>query len=138
MKKKSALLFASSSLALAMSASGPAFAEQTQLPSPPIMKDAFEVTDVPSDIGGEIVVDFKDDTSDADIQALGDKLHIVLRDNSPGIKDDGKINLADVDPDAVDAIMARLAEDSHVEGVERAATAQMFFTPNDPKYGEQW
>lgn len=139
--KKTALLLASSSLALAVFAAGHASAEpstQGRSPWPPIMKDAFEVESAPSIIAGEIVVDFKDDTTDEQIAAVASKLHISLRDNSPGVKDDGKIDLTDVDPETVDALMARLAEDPHVEGVERATTATAFWTPNDPKYGEQW
>src|SRR5262245_31206237 len=63
--KKSALLIASSSLVLALFASGQANADPADLgrsPWPPVMKDAFDVdvADAPSAIAGEIVVDFKD------------------------------------------------------------------------------
>lgn len=136
--KKSALLLASSSLALALAIPGSAAADQKW--QPPFMRDAvpsFDV-DAPSSIAGEIVVDFKDDTSDEEIAAVASKLNVSLRDNSPSIKDDGKIEVADVDPSEVDAIMARLAEDPRVEGVERAGIAKILWTPNDPKFGEQW
>ncbi len=138
--KKSALLLASSSLALALAIPGSAAADANQKWQPPFMRDAVPSFDVeaPSEIAGEIVVDFKDDTSDDEIKAVADRLHIPLRDNSPGVKDDGKIDVADVDPSQVDEIMARLAEDPRVEGVERAAIARVLWTPNDPKYGEQW
>lgn len=135
--KKTALLLASSSLALALFASGQASAEPGRAPWPPIMKDAFEI-DAPSTIAGEIVVDFKDDTSEEDIQAVASKLHIGLRDNSPDIKDDAKIDIANVDPSEVDRLISVLSADPHVEGVERAAIAQAYWTPNDPKFAEQW
>lgn len=93
------------------------------------------VTDI---LPGEIVVDVKDGLSDADIDALGRDFGIPLKDNSPGIKDDGNIAVADVEPSRVGDLLARLSADPRVEGVEEAVVARALFTPNDPKYAEQW
>jgi serine protease len=87
---------------------------------------------------GEIVVDVKDDLSEAAIKALGDEYGIELRDNSPGIKGDGNIELAAVPQGRLAELMDRLSRDARVEHVEPQAVARAYFTPNDPKYGDQW
>src|SRR5262245_42436765 len=54
-------------------------------------------SDAPSGlIAGEIVIDVADDASDEEIADLGRKYGISMRDNSPGIKHDGNIALADM------------------------------------------
>ena len=130
MKKRSVL--ASLSFAAA-AATIPASAHAWQEPA-----SAPMTVDAPASLPGQIVVDFRDDVSEADIQDVSAKTHIVLRDNSPGVKDDGKVDVADVDPNEVDAILRRLAEDPRVEAAERAGVMQALWTPNDPKFGEQW
>jgi serine protease len=96
------------------------------------------VESVPDVLPGEIVIDVDDGLSEAAIKELGDEYHLALRDNSPGVKDDGKIELADVDPAQMADLIARLSKDPRVEAVEQDTVARAFFTPNDPKYGEQW
>jgi len=90
------------------------------------------------EVVGEIVVDVKDDLSDSDIQALGAAYGIALRDNSPGIKGDANIAIANVDPAREDALIDALSHDPRVEAVEREGVARVSFVPNDPKYTEQW
>jgi hypothetical protein len=85
-------------------------------------------------IPGKIVVDVKDDMSEEDIQKLGDEVGLMLTDNSPDIKDDGKIELADVEPSRLSSILARLRGDPRVEAAEPLGIAKAYFTPNDPKY----
>lgn len=132
--------------ALALTLSMPAHAERIG-GTPPF--DAFPTSSdgIPADanvepvgdvIPGELVVDVKDDLSDEEIAALGSEYHVALRDNSPGIKDDGKIEIADVEPSRVPELIARLSQDPRVEAVEQETVARAFFTPNDPKYSEQW
>lgn len=148
---KRAAFFASSSLALMLALPGHASADEWRIPAnadlgglvPPILKDmAPTAAPVTADVGdfipGEIVVDVKDDLSDADVQELGRQFHIALRDNSPGVKNDGNVEVADVDPSQVSDLVARLAADPRVEAVEPAGIAKILWTPNDPKYGEQW
>ncbi|MDB4941491.1 MAG: Protease [Labilithrix sp.] len=96
------------------------------------------VESVPDRIAGELVVDVKDDLSEQDIQALGREYGITLQDNSPGVKGDGNVELAEVDPSRIADLVARLSRDGRVEAVEEDSVARAFFTPNDPKYSEQW
>ena len=135
MSKRALLLVSSvSALALMMSAL-PAQAQSIGTPA-----DA-DVEDVPDVIDGELVVDMKDDLSEEQIAAVATEYHLALRDNSPGIKDDAKIEIADVHgmaPSAIRALAERLSHDPRVEGVEPETVARAFFTPNDPKYAEQW
>jgi len=98
----------------------------------------FTVENVPDTIRGELVVDVKDNLSEEEIQALASEYGLRLRDNSPGVKDDGKIELADVEPSQIADLIARLSHDSRVEAAEEDSVARAFFTPNDPKYAEQW
>jgi serine protease len=135
---KRALLLASS-CALALTAALPASAQSNGSASAP--SDAPTMAGV-GPIGdllpGEIVVDVKDDLSEQEIQELANDFHVALRDNSPGIKDDGKIEVADVDPAAVDDLVARLSADPRVEAAEPVEIARALWTPNDPKFAEQW
>src|SRR5690349_5495680 len=134
---KRALFLASSAFVLATAAlPGRAAAEFW----PPIMRDVVDAPtfdalteSAPDSVPGEIVVDIKDDLSEEQIQALGNEFHIALRDNSPGVKDDGKVEIADVDPSDVSDLVARLSADPRVEAVEPAGIAKILWTPNDPK-----
>ena len=137
---KRALFLASSSLAIILALPGHAEADPLW---PPIMRDvaptsASATADVGDFIPGEIVVDVKDDLSDAEVQALGKEFHITLRDNSPGVKNDGNVAIADVPASEVSALVERLSADPRVEAAEPAGVAKILWTPNDPKYGEQW
>ncbi len=140
---KRALLFASSS-ALALMFALPADARP--LPGGDgedfdgrVQGPSFGGFDAPGDVlPGEIVVDVKDNLSEDEIAAIGREYHIALRDNSPGIKDDGKVEIADVDPGRVADLVERLSHDPRVEAAEPAGIARVFWTPNDPKYSEQW
>ncbi|MBX3218399.1 MAG: peptidase S8 [Labilithrix sp.] len=137
---KRALLVASSSLALVLALPGHAAADTLW---PPILRDVAPTSEgVTAGVGdvipGEIVVDVKDSLSDAEIQDLASEFHITLRDNSPGVKDDGNVTVADVPADRVAELVARLSADPRVEAAEPAGVAKMLWTPNDPKYGEQW
>lgn len=149
MSKRALLLVSSSALALTLAL--PAHAERIG-GTPPF--DAFPtsggesadrgiaadaaVEDVGDFIPGELVVDVRDDLSDEEIRKLGNDYHLTLRDNSPGVKDDANIAIANVDPSRIADFIARLSSDPRVEGAEQESIARAFFTPNDPKYGEQW
>jgi len=142
--KKRVLLLASSS-ALALSVAVPAHAEW--IPGDGITDSFTAATGPTADLtteptgdvfAGEIVVDVKDSLSESEIEELGREYGVTLRDNSPGIKDDGKVEVAEVDPSRVRELVERLSRDGRVEAVEQAGIARAFFTPNDPKYSEQW
>jgi serine protease len=136
---KRALLLVSSSVsvgAMALMMAQPAFAQ----PALGTQADA-NVEAVPDVIAGELVVDMRDDLSEDEIAAVGNEYHLALRDNSPGIKDDAKLEIADVSGlsgATLAGLIERLSHDPRVEGVEPETVARAFFTPNDPKYTEQW
>lgn len=146
MSKRALLLVSSSALALMFAL--PAHAEHiggtppfdafpTDVDAEAVAADA-RVENVGDVIPGELVVDVKDDLSDKEIQELGNEYHLALRDNSPGVKDDANLAIANVDPSRVAELIARLSRDPRVEGVEQETIARAYFTPNDPKYAEQW
>ena len=86
---------------------------------------------------GQIVVDFKDDTSDDDIRRIGDGFGITFAPNSElGVED--KIELAKVSPTDEARLLARLAADPHVEHAEPLGIVRSSFVPNDPMYKDQW
>jgi serine protease len=135
---KRSLLLASSSLGLLLAIPGHAMADTKPSLEPPFMRDAFPSASAADYVPGQVVIDVKDDLSDSEIEQLGKDMGVSIRDNSPGVKDDGNIELADVDPSQVAGLIARLKADPRVEGAEMNETAQAYWTPNDPKYEEQW
>ena len=133
--KKRALVIASS-CAVALAWGAPAQAGVDLADDAPAA--SYAVESVSDFVPGEIVVDVKDDLGESDIQALADQFHLALRDNSPDVKDDGNIEVADVDQGSVADLVARLSADPRVEAVEPMGVARALFTPNDPKFKEQW
>ncbi len=134
-----ALLLASVVAAAAFGVATPAHAD-----FPPYMPDAV-AADAPTfaaeageDVLGEIAVDVKDDLSEEAIAQLGRDYGITLEDNSPDIKDDGKVELAHVAPGMVASLVARLSADPRVEAAEPMHIVRASFMPNDPKFKEQW
>lgn len=142
--KKRALLLASSALGLTLAVPGGSALAAPNPLEPPFMRDVVPTSTVdatvnaPAYIAGEIVVDVKDDLSDADIAAMATEDHVPLHANSPNAHADGNIEVADMDPSDLAAAMDRLRNDPRVESVELASTATVLWEPNDPKYGEQW
>lgn len=98
----------------------------------------FTAEDAPEVLADELVVDLKDDVTETDVAEVARAAGIELRDNSPDIKDDGKIELAHVDASRMDAVRAALLRDPRVEGVEPLGMMRALWVPNDPKYTEQW
>ncbi len=142
MNKTRALFAASSLLALGLAArtahadrivAQPDLGETSTSSAP-----TFDLSDVPSFLPGEIVVDVKDDLSEDAIAELGREYGLTLRDNSPDIKDDGKIELTSIDASTPSSLLERLAKDPRVEAVEPLTVYRALFTPNDPKFAEQW
>jgi serine protease len=89
------------------------------------------------DLPGQIVVDFKDDTSEDEIARIGTDLGITFHANSILGVDD-KIELATVTPSDEASLLARLAKDPHVEHAEPLQVVRASFVPDDPLYKEQW
>jgi serine protease len=147
MSKRALLLVSSSALALVFAL--PAHADRLgstpsfdAVPTSDIGTPAdANVEDVPDVIPGELVVDLKDNLSEDEIAAVGNEYHLALRDNSPGVKDDGKVELADVSGYSalrVADLIERLSNDPRVEGAEQETFARAYFAPNDPMYSQQW
>ncbi|MCL2778826.1 MAG: S8 family peptidase [Polyangiaceae bacterium] len=135
--KRAIVTFASCAFGLAVGQ--PAYAEQERIDLAPSNAPTSQFLEsLPDVMPGEIVVDVKDDLTDADIERLGSEFHIALRDNSPGVKNDGNIAIANIDASRLGELIARLTSDSRVEAVEPVIVAKALFTPNDPKFGEQW
>jgi len=144
---KRVVLLASSSLVALLAASAPSDAAAWQAPAAEVAvsapsaptSDALIDGEPGGDVlAGDIVVDVQDDLSEDEIASLGKEYGLTLSDNSPGIKDDGKIEIAHVDPSRVAELVARLSRDARVEAAEPAGIARALFTPNDPKFAEQW
>jgi serine protease len=99
-------------------------------------QDGEEGLDV---IPGEIAVDLRDGTSEADIASLAAKYGLELRPTSEWSKTHDKIDVADVDPSREAALIDALSHDPRVENVEPMAVYHEDFVPNDPLYdGKQW
>ena len=133
------VLLTSSSFAFLLAASGVASAAPLQQRHDMAPTADAMIEDAPDVLENEIVVDLKDDLSESEIQDFANEEHVRLHDNSPGVKGDGNVEIIETTlTENVDAIIARLAADPRVEAVERAGIAKMLFTPNDPKFTEQW
>ena len=145
MKKRALLLVPScAALVLGVAAALPANAADPQ-PKFPYLPDSYDdgptafVSGPTGDVvPGEIVVDFKDNLSDEEIAEVGREYGVSFRDNSPDVKDDANIDVADVDDAQIPSLVERLSRDPRVEGAEPLEIARAFFTPNDPKFAEQW
>lgn len=97
------------------------------------------VTDVPTEIGGEILVDMKDDATASDIAAIESTYGIKLHANSPLSGALGKYEVSDVDPANESSVLASLAKDPRVEHAEPMGVLEAAFVPNDPLYeAKQW
>ncbi len=92
-----------------------------------------------SDVRTTIVVDFKDGTTKSEYDAAEVGWGIDVEYNSIAGPSTGITLSRDALPAyEVDALLARIRQDPRVEAAEPLQTYQAFFTPNDPRYGEQW
>jgi serine protease len=103
-------------------------------PPPPAV--AAQAESVPN----EIVVDLKDDVSDAQIGDLQRQFGVTLRYKSPASQRH-KLMIGVVDPARRDAIIEAMRTSPLVEAVDRQDIYQLQnrnFIPNDPNYKDQW
>ena len=124
-------------IAAASAAAPSSAAAQTATPPTGISPSAESAWDIP----GWIVVDARDDLSDAEVAALEAELAAQV----PGVRfvpsdleDDTRIELAELSPGAAEALVRAAASDARVERVEPLAWVQANFVPNDPLYEKQW
>ena len=111
MKKRALLLLSSGALVAGLVSVASGCAQQ-KAPPTAIDGDAIQAptyvgpptAQVSGPIGdwlpGKIVVDVKDNLSDDEIDQLSRDVHVRLVDNSPEIKGDGNVEVADVEPSA--------------------------------------
>lgn len=90
----------------------------------------------------QIVIDFADGLSQSSIDKKIEKLSglgLSIRDNSPDVKDDGNIYLADLTDDSkLDDILDQLNSDSDIDVAESQGVMNALWEPDDPMYKDQW
>ncbi len=87
----------------------------------------------------ELLIDFRDDVTDADIAEIAAREHITLEPNSPLSRSMDVYELAHAAPAERDAIIFHLSKDPRVEAVEPNVMLSAYFVPNDPLYrAKQW
>jgi serine protease len=91
------------------------------------------------EIAGEIAVDLRDDTSEADVADLDAKIGAVLRPASAWSTTHDHLDVVDVDPSREGAVIDELSHDPRVEHAEPMALYRATFVPDDPLYAsKQW
>ena len=85
----------------------------------------------------EIVIDFDDGTSAAEVSRLTHDLGITAAPNSAFADVDG-IYTAAVPTARAAEVLRALNADGHVEGADPNAEMRAFFVPDDPMYPQQW
>jgi serine protease len=91
----------------------------------------------PDVIPGEILVDLKDNVSDADAKALEKSVGLHFHERNPTAHK-YRFETAKVDPAKEQEILDRLNDDPRVEHAEAQIRVQAMVVPNDPMYGDQW
>ncbi|MBZ4416355.1 S8 family serine peptidase [Myxococcus sp. RHSTA-1-4] len=100
---------------------------------PPAEALALDPMDV---VENAIVVDFKDGTTKADFDAWEADWGVDLELNSVESADEA-LTLA-VGVDDVEGVLARIRQHPEVEAAEPLMEVRASYTPNDPRYSEQW
>ncbi len=85
-----------------------------------------------------LVLDLRDDLSESDRTALAAEIGVPLVDASPHVTDDGQIFLTHAGAAKRAAIEEKLRGDARVEAVEPLIAFDALFTPDDPRFAEQW
>jgi len=106
-----------------------------QAPAP--LKPAPVAPDEVWDVPGEIVVDLRDDATQADITSLAQKYGAAFDGPEPAANT-GRILTIKTAPTLVQTLLARLRADPFVEAAEPQRLFRAFWKPNDPRYHEQW
>jgi serine protease len=132
MRRTSTLVLATALVAAGAVLAPPAFAQDAPTYS--------DVEDASQDIvPGEIAVDLKDDTTDADVADLDARYGLSLSAASAWSKTHDHLDYAFVDASREDGIIDALSHDSRVEHVEPMALYRATFVPDDPLYAtKQW
>jgi serine protease len=90
-------------------------------------------------IPGELAIDFRDDTSDIEMEAIAKSVGATLHAASDWSHTHDKIEVADLGVVDIASAIEKLSRDPHIEHVEPMAVLHASgFVPNDPLYKEQW
>ena len=105
---------------------------------PSLATDEAEAA-LPPELEGEIVVDLRDDATEADVAELARAYGITLSPNSPWSWSHDKLEDARVDPADEGRILDALSRDPRVEHAEAMSVLRASFVPDDPLYdAKQW
>jgi serine protease len=85
----------------------------------------------------EIVIDFDDDASAAEVAEVTRALGVSAVANSDYVTED-RIYRAAVPSERVGEVLERLNADAHVQAADTNTEMRAFFTPNDPLLPQQW
>jgi serine protease len=108
-----------------------------------LSRPSYSIAELPDDFGahvpGAIVVDFKDGTTKAQIDAIEGSwgIDLELADEEEGV--DSAIAVASgVDEKGEEALLEQIRSNPDVEAAEPLMTVRASFAPNDPQYAKQW
>jgi len=85
----------------------------------------------------EIVVDLRDDISPQEIAALESRYNVALEYNSEHAHEE-ELMRATVDPARLSEVVSGLQREPDVEFAQPEHIYTAFYTPNDPRFSEQW
>jgi serine protease len=113
-------------------------ASQVPLDLPALATDEQDAT-LPAELEGEIVVDARDDLTDADVADLGRAYGLALTPNSPWSSAHDKLEDAFVAVADEPRVLEALSHDPRVEHAEAMSVLRASFVPDDPLYdAKQW
>ena len=130
-------------LAAALLAAGCSREDEAALVTHDLARPVYTLADEPDDyaahVPGAIVVDFKDGTTKAQIDAIDKEwgVDLELADEEEGV--DSAITVATgVNEEDEDALLEKIRENPEVESAEPLMEMHASFVPNDPEYARQW
>jgi len=91
----------------------------------------------PAPAAGQVVVDARDRLTPAQLQDLNTRYRLSLAYNSVHAREE-QLLVSSVPPGQESAVAARLRKDPLVETAEPLHRYQSVWTPNDPRFPEQW
>ncbi|MDQ7824113.1 MAG: S8 family peptidase [Candidatus Eremiobacteraeota bacterium] len=101
-------------------------------------RETMETMEVMSGhVKGEIVIDLKDGTTDAEIAQMMKQYGITMDYNSP-FSAKYRLMVADVEEEHIAGLLEQLVHDSRVEYAEPNYVYQILSYPDDPLYKYQW
>jgi len=86
-------------------------------------------------VPGKIVVDARDSLTPSQLASLNQAYGVSLVDSG---ETGAKVLVADVPPGQEQALLARLRKDRLVEAADLMHRFRAYYTPNDPRFKEQW